>query len=415
MKTRSRLIAALLLAAPLASRAAEEPQKLTLETSGWLVLNSFANGGSFETMDLPRIAVSRPEEGERALGMAVRQSRLRLNIGIPSDGLLMNAKLKGFVEGDFMGGRGGDVSTVLPRLRHAWVSATWPRLGNLSLLVGQTWGIAPGPYFASSLSHLAVPRFGGAGFLYRRAPQVRVSGDLPVSDFGFIYQAAVLTPGDGSGDRAGFANGEARIAAAYRPDRKPLAEVGLFTHYGREKFHFDPTTGPQALPAEEKTVSSRAFGLDAKLDLPYVQVLGGAWQGQNLDTLASVAGLEARGTQATGFIPGVVLDTPAHTVKSIETRGAWAQAVVTPLKGFQLLVGGGLEDPDDATLPAATAEGRITKNRQLSVGTIVNLTSKWRLSLEGTRYLTNVARPAASGGNGMYTSNQIEVSTLLAL
>ena len=71
-----------------------------------------------------------------------------------------------------------DPSLPLVRLRHAWVSAAWPQLGNLSVLVGQSWGIVGGPSFAQSLSHLATPRFAGAGFLYRRAPQLRVSGDV---------------------------------------------------------------------------------------------------------------------------------------------------------------------------------------------------------------------------------------------
>ena len=188
MKRTAPLVAALLLAAPLASRP-EEPQKLTIDTSGWLILNTYANSGALNANDLPRYAKGGPSD-EEALGLGVRQSRLRLNIGIPSEGLLLDAKLKGLVELDFMGGNAvgtDDPSLPLVRLRHAWVSAAWPRLGNLSVLVGQTWGIVGGPYFAQSLSHLATPRFAGAGFLYRRAPQIRVSGDVGQT-FGVAYQ-----------------------------------------------------------------------------------------------------------------------------------------------------------------------------------------------------------------------------------
>ena len=129
MKRTATLIAALLLATPLAARS-EEPQKLTIDTSGWLILNTYANSGALNANDLPRYAKAGPSD-EEALGMGVRQSRLRLNIGIPTDELLLNAKLKALVELDFMGGNAvgsDDPSLPLVRLRHAWVSAAWPRL-----------------------------------------------------------------------------------------------------------------------------------------------------------------------------------------------------------------------------------------------------------------------------------------------
>ena len=112
MTTRSRLIAALLVAAPLAGRAAE-PQKLTIDTTGWLILNTYASSGNLNAVDLPRWAT--PGAAETGFGMGVRQSRIRMNLGIPSDGLIPNAQLKGLLEGDFMGGfAGGDSSLPLP-------------------------------------------------------------------------------------------------------------------------------------------------------------------------------------------------------------------------------------------------------------------------------------------------------------
>ena len=126
MKRTATLIAALLLAT-LAARS-EEPQKLTIDTSGWLILNTYANSGALNANDLPRYAKAGPSER----GCGVGKSRLRLNIGIPTDELLLNAKLKAFVELDFMGGNavGSDDPSPLVRLRHAWVSAAWPKLGT---------------------------------------------------------------------------------------------------------------------------------------------------------------------------------------------------------------------------------------------------------------------------------------------
>ena len=42
----------------------------------------------------------------------------------------------------------------------------------------------------------------------------------------------------------------------------------------------------------------------------------------------------------------------------------------------------------------------------------MNLTSKWRVGLEVTRYVTETA---TSTGNDTFTGNQFELSTLLAL
>lgn len=404
----SLAVAFLALVAPQLARAQApaEPQKLTLETSGWLLLNSYGNDGAFEAADLPRFAVARPLEGQSGVGAAVRQSRLRMNLGIPSDGILGGAKLRGFVEGDFMGGRGGDVSTVIPRLRHAYVAASWAHLGNLTLTVGQTWGVAPGPYFASSLSHLAIPRFGGAGFLYRRAPQVRVSGDVMSGAGGLNYAIALLTPTDVAGERADRGNVEARVAGVYKRAGKTVADVGVWSHFGQEKY---------AVAGVKRTLDARGYGVDAKVEVPYLQLLGGVFTGQNLDVLNSLAGFEATGgTQTanlgTAFVPGVQ-PVGTNDLRSIETQGAWAQAIVTPMKGLQLLAGAGMEDPKDAHLTASTA-GRISRNRQLSGGSILNLTSKWRVSLEYTRYVTDVIKPA---GKDVISSNQVELSTLLAL
>ncbi|WP_242344901.1 hypothetical protein [Anaeromyxobacter terrae] len=398
--------------APLAAPA-PAAEKLTLDTSGWLILNTYASSGALNANDLPRFARAGASD-EAALGMGVRQSRLRLNIGIPSDGLLLNAKLKALVELDFMGGNtlgSDDPSLPLVRLRHAWVSAAWPTLGNLAVLAGQTWGIVGGPYFAQSLSHLATPRFAGAGFLYRRAPQVRVSGDVG-GTFGLVYQVGALAPIDRAGvtadaangapgpvgERSGVPNVEARLAGVFRPGGKATAELGLSGHYGREKYSFAASADRSA---KDVTTDSRALALDLKLDLPHVQLVGGAFTGENLDIVYTVNG------------KGVVADPVLARVSNVETRGLWAQAAVTPVAGYTFLLGAGREDPRDATLPAASATSSpITRNSQLSAGALVNLTSRWRLGLEATRYVTDTATTA---GKDTYTANQLELSTLLAL
>ncbi len=408
MKKTAAIVVAALLTSPLAARAAD---KLTLDTSGWLILNTWSTFGSVNAADLPRWAM--PGAAEKDFGMGVRQSRIRMNLGIPTDGFIPNAEIKGLVEGDFMGGYvGGDSSLPLPRLRHAWVSATWKEYANLSVLVGQTWGIIEGPAFASSLSHLAIPRFAGAGFLYRRAPQVRLSQELG-STFAVGYQVAAIAPMDretttlpgaaGVGERSGLPDAEGRIAGYYRPGGPFKAEVGVSTHLGDEKFRLTGQT-----PAANKTLPSVGYAVDVKFDLPYVQLLGGAFTGKNLDVDYALGGVN----KITRTVGGTVL---LDDVVAVGTRGFWAQAIVTPVKGLQLLAGGGMESPglDDRLPTMAATDFYIYRNGQVSAGAILNLTSKWRISLEGTRYVSDLVNSAVVHSRADAT--QVELSTLLAL
>jgi hypothetical protein len=390
-------------APPAAAPASPAPApKVTVDLGGWLVLNGYYGHGGLNATDLPRFAIAAPD-GERSLGISVRQSRLRAGVGIPADGLVKGTALKGLVELDFVGGYvANDPSLPIVRLRHAWLSASWKPHGNLSLLLGQTWGVFTGPYFAASLSHLATPRFAGAGFLYRRAPQVRLSGELG-GDVALLWTAAALAPIDRNtttnaaasvGERSGVPNVEARAALAVKAPVK--LEVGLSAHYGQEK---------HLVSGRNDTVDSRGYAVDARVEVPYLTVVGAAFAGENLDIWYSVA-------------PGTRLNpnaTAPTDVSNVETKGFWAQAQVTPVKGLQLLAGGGIEQPDDEdvppTIPGSAGGSTLptpVDSRQASVGAILNLSSRWRVSVEGTRYWTE----AVDGSKP--NANQLEVSSLLA-
>ncbi len=400
MKHLKVMLVAALFAAPFLSRA-DEPQKVTFDAGGTLIMNGFGDRGDLDARELPRWALLNSVQDQRSFGMSARQSRLRATVGLPADGFLAGATLKGFVEGDFA----YDASTsdsVAPRLRHYYIQSTWKNLSNLSLTIGQTWGVAGGAYFSESLAHWVLPRFAGAGFAFRRSPQVRLSSDVPVpGPVTFNVMAAALTPGDtgsaksnGPGNTSAFPNLEGRVSAAYKQEGKPLAEVGLWTHYGREKYEIP--VGGAVTYAQDSVAQSQAFGVDVRLTLPYVTVTGHAFQGKNLDVLASIAGVSAvAGSTTQGVIPDVT--DPAHPkYTGMKTKGGFAQAQITPVKGLTLLAGMGVENPDDSTLKLSTdtivPANMITRNTQYSAGTIVSLTSKWRVSLEATRYLTQVSR-----------------------
>lgn len=391
-----------------APAAAAAPAPVKVELGGFLAWSAFTTFGALDKNDLPRAAL--PPSNERTGGMSVRQSRVRAAVGLPADGLLTGARLDGLVEVDFLGGyANGDQSLPIVRLRHGWASATWQDLGHLSVLVGQSWGLVGGPNAPLSLGHLAVPRFSGAGYLYRRAPQVRVSvesaGPLSVE-----AQVAVLAPIDRAtspaatpampdrppatsvGERSGLTDLEGRLALRWRPGGDHRAELGLSGHAGREKWRL--TAGEV-----DATVDSYCGALDARLDLHWLTLQGGLFYGKNLDVLSTLA-------------PGITLSLDARgaslAATGVETWGGWGQAVARPLPWLTLLAGLGSEAADRSTLPANPASATVARaNLQVSGGALVELSSRLQAGLEYTAYRTTWA--------GLYdrelTSGQLEVSS----
>lgn len=385
---------------------------VTVDLGGWLAWSSFATFGGLNSNELPRAAL--PPSTERTFGMSAGQSRLRATLGLPADGLLAGARLDGLVELDFMGGSaGGDASLPLVRLRHAWVSASFRELEDLTVLVGQGWGLVGGPNAPLSLGHLAVPRFGGAGALYRRAPQLRVSvetaGPLSVQ-----AQLALLAPMDratspaataaapdrppvtGVGERSGLPDVEGRLALRWRPSERRRMELGLSGHAGREKWRL--TSGGD----QDATVDSYAGALDARLDLAWLTLHGALFYGKNLDVLNTLSG-------------GVTLSLDAAgrpiAATGVETWGGWGQLAVRPWPWLTLLAGVGSEAANRDDLPANPAPTTVPRaNLQVSGGALVDLTGRWQAGVEYTTYRTTWAGLS----DRELTAGQLEVSTRYA-
>jgi hypothetical protein len=188
------------------------------------------------------------------------------------------------------------------------------------------------------------------------------------------------------GARSATPHVEGRVSSAYRPVANRGLEIGASAHLGREKYALNGVAG-----TPDRSVNSRGAALDAKLDLPYVTLKGAGFVGENLDVYYSWAPgvVQAAGTG------GVLTD-----VSDVATRGYWAQAVVSPVKQFSLLLGTGMEQPRSAGVAQV-------RNRQISGGVIANLSSRWRTSLEYTSYVTRTAA-------GRFDSGQVEASALLA-
>jgi hypothetical protein len=379
---------AVALALPVVAAAQQPPSPPAppaggLAVSGALVLQAYRNVGGVNQTDLPQWAA----QGDSTTGVAVRQTRLRAALELPSDGLLRGARLSGLLEADFAGALvNADPALPQARLRHAWVSAAWKDLANLTVLAGQTWGLLEGPWSAASLGHLAVPRFGGAGVLYRRAPQLRVSvetdGTLAVAGAVAALAPIDRAASDGQlvGERAGIPDVEGRVAGRYRRGGRNVVELGLSGRVGAQRWRLDALAAPR-----DETITSWGAAADARVELPYVTVVSGAFLGEALGVYGSV-------------VPGVNVTRgegdAVSAVSPVWTTGFWAQAVVTPVAPLELLLGYGVEEPRLSDVPAKTTVGgaevsTVTRNQQVSGGAILALTSRWRISGEVTWYLTD--------------------------
>src|SRR3989442_672910 len=91
-------------------------------------------------------------------------------------------KLKGFIQGDFFGGRDDDSNSLVSnsslfRLRHAWASGeTQFGPGSLTVLAGQTWSA----FMNIDVAAWDLVDFNGpAGQLFARQPQLRLTYAIP--------------------------------------------------------------------------------------------------------------------------------------------------------------------------------------------------------------------------------------------
>jgi hypothetical protein len=170
-------------------------------------------------------------------------------------------------------------------------------------------------------------------------------------------------------------------------------------------------------------VEAQLLGVDAKLNLPYVQLLAMYYGGQNLDTYATTAA-GVRQSQVTDLTFTGTGAAPKVTtgVDSVQTHGWFGQAGVTPVKGLMLVGGYGEETPDrdtytkaGTTRTATAAAPQITRNAQISGGAILNLTNRWRVGLEYTTYQTTYFYgTAAPQMYKTFESSQVELGTLYA-
>jgi len=319
--------------------ALAEAQGPDIEASlhGLVLMNGFHTTEKVNNSDVPQFVLPEaPDDNPAAstTSATARQSRLTLLALVPG---FADGALRGELDVDFFGGQepsSGGRTFPLLRLRRAFAELTWARF---ALLVGQESppiaAVSP-----SSLASIGFPGFAGAGNLWLWIPQVRLSGDLaPGGAVRIGAEAAVLAPTSGEpqagfftqpdlAERSGRPYLQGRVRARWGTGEE-AAEISLGGHYG------------WLVTAAGERVDSRALALSLWLPLgPKVEVRAEGFTGQAL------AGLGGGGIGQNMVRDGV----------PVRTTGGWGQLNLRPAARWELGVGAGIDDPDDADLNAGS-------------------------------------------------------------
>lgn len=319
----------LLLVAPL---AAQEAPKRSVTLTGTVLVNGFWNSAGVNSADLPLFA-SPDTIGIKGGGAGIRQTRLGVLISEPD---VLGGTFTGEVDADFYGGQmastGGRTFPLL-RLRRATGTVSWD---HFELMFGQDAPLVA-PRNPRSLAAVGFPEFSAAGNLWLWIPQVRVSAEMGYS-VRLAIQAAVLAPTAGtaqgpfftqldSAERTGRPYLEGRLRLGWGPSDDP-SEFAIGAHQGWLQ-NLDSLSG-------DSIQVSQAITVDTRVAIGEVELVGEAFVGKAL------AGLGGGGIGQNFGIGGA----------PIRTKGGWAQLNVRPVHNWMVGGGCGLDDPDDADVPA---------------------------------------------------------------
>jgi hypothetical protein len=327
---------------------AQEP-KLEGSVHGLVLMNAFHTSKDVNNSDVPQFVLPAASGVERSTSSAtVRQSRVTVN-GFLSE--FAGGQLLGELDVDFFGGQqpstGGRTFPLL-RIRKAFAELTW---SQFTVLAGQE-----SPPIAevspSSIASIGFPGFAGSGNLWLWIPQIRLSGDLrPMSGVRLGAELAALAPTSGeaqgtfvtqpdAAERSGRPFVQGRVRSRWGAGEQE-GEISIGGHYGWLR---DSTGG---------LITSRAVVVSVWTPLAGgFELRGEAFTGEAL------AGLGGGGIGQNMVRNGV----------PVATKGGWAQLNYRA-GGWELGAGGGIDDPDDDDLVAAsrlrntTFEGHVILRR----------------------------------------------------
>jgi hypothetical protein len=434
--------------APAAVPAPAAAPKVTITPYGFILTQAFFNDGPFSAKDTGFQALANHDGG--AFILSARGSRFGFKIGVPDDPWT-GAKLAAVIEADFKAGSLPTAAQVSPtctttastttpvaytttcsasssltapstswyngllRLRHAYMTATWGGPdAKVELLAGQSWGLIA-PLFANSVAWGYDPLFWQAGNLWRRSPQFRLSFETG-NQIGVNVAAAALSPADaqvsnatatsaapvpgyaldyGAGNRSRVPNFEGRAAVWAKQGSKKVAELGVSYHYDKRRY-----SATNSLVSADST--GQVIAADLVMNLPFITIQGeGFFNDGAGDTMNAIAPAVVVSGGASGAVP---------VVRTIQSRGGWAQAVIKPIPEIEIPVGYGVEQV--AYKNVGLAATTRTSNHEFAAGAIFNANHPWKFAFEWVHTLSKYEL-ATTAFARQAEANQFAVSSKL--
>jgi len=312
----------------------ESGSRYRVRLSGLALMNVFSTRGAVDSLDLPRVALSRkPGDSNGSFAASARQSRFNLEVFGPE---WNGAKTTGDMSFDFWGGfpsTSEGVASGLVRLRTAKLTL---ESANTSVVAGQDV-----PFFSprspTSLASSAYPPLSSAGNLWTWTPQVHVEHRFALSDNDkFSIQGGILDPFTGElpaeYDRIPTAGERSRVPAYamrlgwQRAGRDHVAAAGAGAYYSRQNWGFGRTVDAWAATTDWDLPFGKDFSLSGEF-----------YRGR------AIGGLGA-GASASVLFKGSSL-VPASTVLALNSIGGWSQLKFKPVERMEFNVAFGEDQP----------------------------------------------------------------------
>jgi hypothetical protein len=350
---------------------AQDPaSRLAGSVHGLILMNAFHTSEDVNNSDVPQFVLPAAGPERSTSSGTVRQSRVTVTGVAPE---FAGGQLTGELDVDFYGGQqpstGGRTFPLL-RIRKAFAELSW---SQFAVLVGQE-----SPPIAevspSSIASIGFPGFAASGNLWLWIPQIRLSADLPpMSDVRLGAEVAALAPTSGeaqgtfltqpdAAERSGRPFLQGRVRGRWGAGENE-GELSVGGHYG---WLTDSTGG---------RITSRALAVSVWTPLAGgFELRGEAFTGE---ALAGLGG------------GGIGQNMVRNTVP-VASKGGWVQLNLRPTASFEIGAGGGIDDPDDDDLVAAsrlrntTFEGHVIWRRLPAVVGLEGREIRTRYSV-GTR------------------------------
>ncbi|MDR1728144.1 MAG: hypothetical protein LBT74_09535 [Acidobacteriota bacterium] len=319
--------------------------------------------GDLSFWALPKTTVG---GGEEELTFSARDTRLGLNITGHESG---KVKVTGKIEGDLFE-EASTANKYSPRLRLAYLDVAWGE--GWSLRFGQDWDT----YSSFHPSMVDAGILGNAGHLYGRHPQIRLTKDSKVGGDATVTVKLAVQHGRNGANYDGDAQPDEN-AAASPSFHGSLAVKAKLIGAKQSTFTVSGAYGREKVRGSANPGTYQSWLLHGGVQLPLHDKLtlqGVAWTGENLDN----------------YLGGVGQGVNVAIGTEIKSAGGWGQLVYIPSRQFQLGVGYGIDDPDDAELSGNAR----TFNDRFFANFFYNLTDKAQIGVEYSYMRTDYALPS---------------------